>query len=96
MQGTDEYAAKGSGLLAKLESDTDTFLKLKLGMFVFSSPEQVSSNLQAKNITVQEATRGADLLIVHMKSLRTAEKFGMFYDEVRKESSSLTEEPTLP
>ena len=54
------------------------------------------SNLQAKNITVQEATCGADLLIARMKSLRTEEKFGMFFDEVEKKSYNLTEEPALP
>ena len=72
------------------------FFGLKLGILVFSSSEQFSSNLRAKNITVQEATCGADLLIARMKSLRTEEKFGMFFDEVEKESCNLTEEPALP
>ena len=58
---------------------------------VFSSSEQFLSNLQAKNITVQEATCEADLLIARTKSL-----FGMFFDEVEKESYNLTEEPALP
>ena len=31
-----------------------------------------------------------------MKSLRTEEKFGMFFDKVEKESHNLTEEPALP
>ncbi len=76
-KGTDEYAAKGRGLLSKLES-FDTFFGLKLGVLVFSSSEQFSCNLQAKNITVQEATRGADLLISRMKTLRTEAKFDLF------------------
>ena len=71
----------------------DTFFGLKLGVLVFSLAEMFSSNLQAKNITVQEATAGADLLISRMKSLR---RFSLFYDEVQKESSILTKEPTLP
>lgn len=94
-QGSDEYAAKGRGLLSKLES-FDFFFGVKLGVLVFSSSEQFSSNLQAKNITVQEATRGADLLHSRMKSLRKNEKFDLFFDEVKSQSSSLTEEPILP
>ena len=54
-----------------------TFFGLKLGVLVFSSAEMFSSNLQAKNITVQEATAGADLLISRMKSLETDSVFFM-------------------
>ena len=73
-QGSDEYAAKGWGLLSKMES----FFGLKLGVLVFSLAEMFSSNLQAKNITVQEATAGADLLLIsRMKSLETDSVFFM-------------------
>lgn len=60
---------------------------------MFSSSEQFSCNLQAKNMTVQEATHGADLLISRMKSLRTEAKFN---DEIEQESRCLTEEPIIP
>ena len=63
-QGSDEYAAKGRGLLSKLES-FDTFFGLKLGIKFTSK----------KYLTVQEETRGADLLHSRMKSLRKNEKF---------------------
>ena len=91
-KGTDEYAAKGDGLLEKMES-FDTFFGLHL---LFGASEQFSTNPQAKDITIQEATRGAELLITHYKSLRTEATFDKFYGNVLNQSSLLTEEPTLP
>ena len=57
-KGYDEYAAKASGLHARMEL-FDTYFGLKLSYLVFSAAEQFSVNLQAKNITIQEATRGS-------------------------------------
>ena len=76
----------------KMES-FDIFFGLKLSYLIFSFSERFSTNLQAKDTTIQEATRGAELLISHCKSLRTVPKFDIFYAE---ESSELTEEPCLP
>ena len=63
---------------------------------MFSAAEQFSVNLQAKDITVQEAIRGAKLLVSHLKSLRTEAHFDVFYDQTLVQSSTLTEEPQLP
>jgi hypothetical protein len=93
--GNDEYASKASGLLSKMEN-FDTFFSLKLAYLIYSAAEKFSTNLQAVSITVQEASCGAQLLSQYLKSLRTEEKFEVFYDHVLKESSSLTEEPILP
>ena len=95
VKGTDEYAAKRDGLLEKMES-FDTFFGLKLAHLLFGASEQFSTNLQAKDITIQEATRGAELLITQYKSLRTEATFDKFYGNVLNQSSLLTEEPTLP
>ena len=65
-----EYAAKANGLLTRMEK-FDTFFGLKLAYLVFSSAEQLSVNLQAVDITVQEALKGAELLIAHLN------RFGM-------------------
>ena len=94
--GHDEYAAKAHGLLLKMES-FDMYFGLKLAYLIFSAGEQLSINLQAKNTTVQEATRGANLLHVHFKSQRTESKFDFFYNQVVAKvfSESLTEEPKL-
>ena len=54
--GHDEYAAKANGLLTRMEK-FDTFFGLKLAYLVFSSAEQLSINLQAVDITVQEALK---------------------------------------
>ena len=49
-QGHDDYAAKASGLLAHMEK-FDTFFSLKLAYLLFSACEQLSINLQARDIT---------------------------------------------
>ena len=93
--GSDEYASKGSGLLTQMET-FEIFFGLKLAHLLFSSSEQFSSNLQAKNTTIQEAMHGARLLITHYDSLRKESQFNRFYDQVIEESSHFTQEPTLP
>ena len=69
-KGHDDYAAKASGLLSKMER-FDTFFSLNFGYLIFSVAEQLSINLQSKDITIQEATKGATLLSSYLKSLRT-------------------------
>ena len=93
--GHDEYAAKAHGLHMRMES-FDTYFGLKLAYAVFSATEQFSVNLQSRNITVQEAIRGAQLLVYHLKSLRTEAQFDAFYDQALVQSSTLIEEPQLP
>ena len=94
-QGHDDYAAKASGMVLKMDN-FDTFLGLKLAYLIFSASEQLSINLQAKDTTVQEAVRGSLLLTTHFRSLRDESKFNNFYDAVVRESRELTAEPTLP
>ena len=93
--GHDDYAAKASGMALKME-DFDMFFGLKLGYPIFSAAEQLSINLKAKDVSVQEAIHGAQLLTTHLQSLRTEEKFDTFYDAVVSDCGSLTTEPTLP
>ena len=93
--GHDEYAAKASGLLNKMEQ-FNTYFGLKLAQLIFAPTEQFSTNLQAVDVTVQEALRGAALLVSHLKSLRTETMYNRFYDHTVEESGSLTEEPKLP
>ena len=93
--GHDEYAAKASGLLNKMEQ-FNTYFGLKLAHQIFAPTEQFSTNLQAVDVTVQEALRGAALLASHLKSLRTETMYNRFYDHTVEESGSLTEEPKLP
>ena len=93
--GHDEYAAKASGLLNKMEQ-FNTYFGLKLANQIFAPTEQFSTNLQAVDVTVQEALRGAALLVSYLKSLRTETMYNRFYDHTVEESGSLTEEPKLP
>ena len=94
-QGQDEYAAKGKGLLMQMES-FDIFFSLKLSFLIFSAAEQFSTNLQAKDTTVAEGSRGAVLLKAHYTSLRTEAVFDTFYQGVLDSASDLTDEPALP
>ena len=73
-QGHDEYAAKASGMASKMD-DFNTFLGLKLAYLIFSAAEQLSINIQAKDITVQEAVCSARLLTTYLRSLRNEKKF---------------------
>ena len=74
----------------------DTFFSLKLAYLIFSASEQFSTNLQAKDTTVAEGTRGAYLLRSHYASLRSEAAFTAFYQDVLESSRGLTDEPVLP
>lgn len=93
--GHDEYAARACGLLAQMRS-FEIFFALKLAYLVFSAAEQLSINLQAIDLTVQEALSGARLLSTHLHSIRDEAYFNRFYASVFQESSTLTDEPCLP
>ena len=93
-QGHDVYAAKGSGLLTKMES-FETFFSLKLAYRVFSAAEQFSINLQAKDTTVSEGTRGADLLRSYYVSLRSYTAYTDFYKDVLDSLGGLNDKPVL-
>ena len=74
----------------------ETIFSLKLAYLVFAAAEQLSTNLQAKDTTVTEGSRGASLLIAHYTSLRTEAAFATFYQGVVDSSTGLTDEPALP
>ena len=75
--GHDEYAAKASGLLNKMEQFNTLFLA-EACIPNFAPTEQFSTNLQAIDVTVQEALGGAALLVSHLKSLRTETMYNGF------------------
>ena len=66
-KGHDDYSAKPHGMLIQFET-FNNFLGLKLAHLIFSTCEQLSINLQSVDITVQEAIKGAQLLVKHLKS----------------------------
>ena len=94
-KGKDEYAAKANGLLMHMET-FDIFFGLKLANLLFNASEQFSTNLRAKDTSIYNATHGAELLVTHYNSLRHYSQFNLFYDCVLQQSSSLTDEPSLP
>ncbi len=50
----DDYGLKAAGVLAALEK-FEIFFGLKLGNLLFSTAEETSKVLQAKDLTIQEA-----------------------------------------
>ena len=80
-EGRDEYAAKARGLLIQMES-FELYFSLKLSYAFFAAVEQLSINLQAKDTTVGEELKGARLLRSHLSTLRSDDKFSVFYDDV--------------
>ena len=91
---TTSLAAKTSRMASKMDN-FDTLFDLNLAYVIFSAAEQVLINIQAKDITVQEAVCGAQLLKIHLSSMRNEAKFDSFYSEVIHDSINLTAEPTL-
>ena len=66
---------------------------------MFAPAEQCSTNIQAINITVQEAikaAKAANVLTSHIHSIRNESTFNRFYNHVILETHSLTAEPKLP
>ena len=64
---------------------------------VFCRAEQLSSTLQGKDTTIQEAKgAGAMLAESHLRRQRSDDAFDRFYESVVKEELDLTEEPVLP
>ena len=94
-EGHDEYAAKAHGLFNKMEL-FETYFGLEFASLLFGPAEQFSTNIQAKDITVQEAVRGARFLVSHLKSLRTETMYNRFYEQTLNGSQPLTEQPKLP
>ena len=93
-KGNDEYAAKGEWI-THAES-FEIFFGLKLAHLILSASEQFSTNIQAKDTPIQEATHGANHIITHYQSLRAESKFDRFYDDFVELSTDLTDEPSLP
>ena len=75
----------------------DTFFSLKLAFLIFSAAEQFSTNLQAKDTTVAEGSRGAVLLRAHYTLHCGLRQLLIPFTRVFSDSASdLTDEPALP
>ena len=74
----------------------DTNFSLKLAYLIFSAVEQFSTNLQAKDTTVEEGTGGPHPLRAHNTSLPSETAFTTFSWSTVEFASGLTDEPALP
>ena len=91
----DEYGLKAGGFLAQMEKFS-TFFGLKLSFLVFAASEQLSLSFQGKDTTVQEVVNALALCRSYLTSLRSSEKFEVFYQSVMKSAKGLTSAPVLP
>ena len=63
---------------------------------MFATSEQLSLSLQGKDTTVQEAVNASALCRNYLTSLRSSEKFEVFYQSVVKSAKCLTSALVLP
>lgn len=90
-----EPSIKAMGLLAVMDRFA-TFFGLKLSLLVFTVTEQLSTTLQAKDITSQEASRAAVATKSFLHRQRSDTAFASFYHVAVKEAKDFTSEPVLP
>ena len=74
----------------------DTFFGLKLSYLIFSGTEQTSTNIQGKDVSIQEALRSTEFASNYLQRLTSDNGFDQFYSSVVVDSTELTSEPTLP
>ena len=74
----------------------DTYFSLKLVYSIFSAMEHVCINIQSKDTTVEEGTRGAEVLRAHYTSLWSETAFITFYWSTVESTSGLMDESALP
>lgn len=60
----------------------EIYFGLELAYLIFATSEQLSINVQAVKITVQEAVHGADLLVSWLKSLKSESELDSFLKNV--------------
>ncbi|KAL5497572.1 hypothetical protein EMCRGX_G014068 [Ephydatia muelleri] len=91
----DEYGRKAAGFQA-LMGKFSTFFGLKLAHVVFGASEQLSTTLQSKDTTAQDARLAVNLCKAFYDRQRDASAFQIFYQAVLLEANGKTEPPTLP
>ena len=91
----DEYGRKAAGFHA-LMGMFSTFFGLKLVHVVFDASERLSTPLQSKDTTAQNARIAVNLCKAFYDREREASAFQVFYQAVLIEANGKTEPPTLP
>ena len=92
----DEYGLKASGILLKLEK-FDTLFSLRLGYLFFSAAEEVSKQLQSKDLSLQEALSAVRLAAAFFRRQRSDAAFTALYDKAIQTATELAiGEPQLP
>ena len=92
VEGNDEYARRATGLLARMQK-FNTYFGLKLSFELFSVTEILSTTLQSKATTCNEASNGVDITINHLSRMRSDEHCCKFFDEVMEAAQELQCDP---
>ncbi len=92
-EGRDEYAAKARGLLTQMES-FELLFSLKLSYVVFAAAEQLSINLQAKDI-IHSRRRNERCTLALITSVFVEIRCKV-YEDILRSSQELTNELVLP
>ncbi|CAF3101494.1 unnamed protein product, partial [Rotaria sp. Silwood2] len=87
-------AAKANGWQEKMEKFSSYF-GLKLAHLIFSATETVSCSLQRVDNNVQDILCAIDTLINYLTRIKTDDYFKTFYEGIRDDAKSLTDEPIL-
>ena len=94
-EGTGEIRSKACGLLALMEKFS-VYFGLKLSHVVFAISEQLSTTLQSKDLTAQEAVKAVDMALEFFNRQRNNASFDDLYEQTVEESKNLTDPPALP
>ena len=91
----DEYGRRAAGVLAQLEK-FETFFGMKLCHLVFAATEEVSRALQRVDMTLGEGLKQAEVAKEYLTRQRTDSAFKFFFEQTKRLSTDLTDEPALP
>lgn len=94
-EGSTEVRNKACGLLALMDKFS-VYFGLKFSLIVFAITEQVSTTLQSKDLTAQEAIKAVEMTIECFNRQRNELSFDDLYQKTIEESEGLTQPPSLP
>lgn len=94
-EGTADVRSGACGLLALMDKFS-VYFGLKFSFIVFAITEQVSTTLQSKDLTAQEAINAVDMAVQFFNRQRNDSAFVNLYKITVEDSKELTQPPTLP
>ena len=94
-KGSDEYARRAAGLLA-LMPKFSTFFGVCLSHMIFSATEILSTALQRKSTTCEDAAKAVKVCLHFLAEKRQEAAFTAFYQKTQELAKDLCDAPCLP